>query len=94
VRTEAAQAVGLLARVARERDPEARPAGRAELEGIAAAEAAGANEARAALWALAQLDDPEAWAALRRLAAEDPREGVRRDAERFLKSPRQSLILE
>jgi len=94
VRTEAAQALGLLARAAREKDPGARPAGRAELERVVSAAAAAPNEARAALWALAQLDDPEAWAVLRRLAAEDPREDVRKHAERFLRSPRQALILE
>jgi HEAT repeat protein len=94
VRTEAAQALGLLARAAREADPAARLEGRADLEKVASAEAAGRDEARAALWALAQLDDPEAWAALRRLAAEDPREEVRRAAGRYLRSPRQSLILE
>jgi hypothetical protein len=94
VRVEAAQAVGLLARAAREREPGSSVPGRAELEKVVAPEAAGANELRAALWALAQLDDAEAWAALRRLAAEDARESVRRDAERYLKRPRQSLILE
>jgi HEAT repeat protein len=94
VRTEAAQALGLMARAAREGDPAARLPGRAELEKVASSTEAAGNEARAALWALAQLDDQEAWAALRRLAAGDPREDVRRHAERYLRNPRQSLILE
>jgi hypothetical protein len=91
VRTEAAQALGLLARAAREADPAARLAGTADL---AKAAAAPGNEGRAALWALAQMDEAEAWAALRKFAADDPREEVRRYAGRYLKHPRQSLILE
>jgi hypothetical protein len=60
---------------------------------MAAAPAASREEVRASLWCLAQLDEAEAWAALRRVAAEDPREEARRAAERFLRNPRQSLIL-
>ena len=94
VRVEAAHALGLLARAAREADPGARTAGRAELAALASAEGAAESEARAALWALGQLDEEEAWAALRSLAAGDPRDGVRRYAARILRNPRQSLILE
>jgi HEAT repeat protein len=93
VRVEAAHALGLLARVAREADPAARLGGREPLERMAAAAAATDNQIRAAHWSLAQMDDPEAWAALRRIAAEDPRETARLAAERYLKGPRQSLVL-
>ncbi len=91
VRVEAAHALGLLARAAREGEPSARVGGRERLERMLAG-ARAENEVRASLWALAQLDEPEAWAALRR-AVQDDRETVRRYAERYLRTPRQSLIL-
>ncbi len=92
VRLESAHALGLIARAVRERDPAARVGGRAELATLLAAAAPG-NESRAVLWALAQLDDADAFALLRKVAASDGREEVRRYAERILGRPRQSLIL-
>ena len=92
VRVQAAHAIGLIARAVRAADPEARVEGRAELVALVA-RGRTANERKAGTWALAQLDEPEAWAQLRRLAEEDPREDVRRHAARYLRQPRVSLIL-
>jgi len=90
VRLEAAHALGLIARAVRLKDPDARVEGRVELEKVAAP--GEGNDARAALWALAQLDDPEAFAILRRTAAEGAGEEFRRYAERLLRNPRQALL--
>ena len=51
------------------------------------------NERKAATWALAQIDDEDAQAALRRLEREHPNADVRRFAERYRERPRLSLIL-
>ncbi len=93
VRIEAAHAVGLLARAERRRDGESRSAGRAELLSMFEQAADAWQERRAALWALVQLDDPEAFAAVRLLAEShgDPR--VRAEAAQRLRFPRESLIL-
>jgi HEAT repeat protein len=93
VRTVAAQALGLGARTMRRAGPDAEPEGRRELE-ILLRDARSENEIKAALWALAQLDQPEAWAVVRKAAVEDEREFARRYASRYLKFPRQRLILE
>ncbi len=91
-RVEAGHALGLVARTMRARKPGLVVAGREELSGLLAA-AKTENEIETALWALAQLDDPDAFATLRRLALEDPRPFVKRHAERYLTRPRLSLIL-
>jgi hypothetical protein len=92
VRAQAAHALGLIARAVRAADADARVEGRSELVALIAT-ARTANERKAGTWALAQLDTPEAYAQLRRLAADDPREDVRRYAARYLRQPRVSLIL-
>jgi hypothetical protein len=55
--------------------------------------AATENEQLSIVWALAQFDQPEAYAALRRLSIADERPLVRASAERYLANPRLSLIL-
>jgi HEAT repeat protein len=92
VRTQAAHALGRIARAVRSREPDARVEGVVQLVALAA-RARTANEQKAATWALAQLDRPEAYAQLRRLAETDPRDDVRRHARRYLEKPRVSLIL-
>jgi hypothetical protein len=92
VRVEAAQALGLLARAQHRADPDAALVGRAELA-RAVATASTENELLANVWALAQYDEPEAYEALRRLAASDERAVVRKAAERYLANPRLSLVL-
>lgn len=96
VRTDAAAALGGMARNARRTDPEARlgaaKALRSRVEGPTVADAP-ADELRACLWALAQLDEPEAAATLRTFAAESPRADLRGFAERLVARPRQSLVL-
>jgi len=94
VRVTAAHVLGLAARALRARDPEADVAidGQDRLEQLLK-NAAHENEMRAALWALAQLDRPAAYDVLRAAAANDPRETVRRYAARYLRRPRQSLLL-
>ena len=59
----------------------------------AALRARSLNDKRASLWALAQLDDPAAYAFLRRLVAETEDDVVRRHAKSYLERPAQSLIL-
>lgn len=94
VRTEAARAAGLVARNVREADPEARVALRADLE-HAFTNAKSDGERRAVLWALAQQDEADAWAALRRVAAdEEQSETVRAAAADYLRAPRVSLLLD
>lgn len=94
VRAEAAHALGRIARNVRDADVSARVEGREDLERLAAA-AKTSDERRAALWALAQLDQPEAWDALRRVAADETAaEEARAWAKRFLERPRVSLLLE
>lgn len=92
VRIQAAHALGRIARHCREqRTADALP-GTAEL--VAALETAtDRNEKVACLWALAQLDHPDAVRALDRARTESPDPLVRRYAKRFRKQPRQSLIL-
>ncbi len=52
-----------------------------------------ANERRAAVWSLVQLDDPAATSFLRRLARDDPGGELGRLAEYHLARPRGSLVL-
>ena len=104
VRTQAAHALGRIARHVRDlrrsarregREEDAAPApveGREELTAFLAVARTG-NELRAGTWALAQLDEQRAFDELRRLMKEDPRPDVRRLAERYLERPRLSLIL-
>lgn len=94
VRAEAAHALGRIARTVRERDASARLGVRDDLaQALAAAKTD--DERRAALWALAQLDDPEAWKILRSAAADEAApEVVRKSAQRWLRTPRVSLILD
>lgn len=96
VRTEAAAALGAIARNCRARDPESRlGVARALAARVSGPEAdrLGENEARAVLWALAQLDEEEGFEALREVAARSTRAGVRTWAATLLARPRQSLIL-
>jgi HEAT repeat protein len=94
VRTEAAHALGLIARNVRETDAAARVDVRVDLAHALTA-AKTDDERRATLWALAQLDDQEAWKILRLAAADETAsEVVRTTAARYLKSPRVSLLLE
>ncbi len=94
VRAEAAHALGRIARNVREKDAAARVAVRDDL--AHALTAAGTDdERRATLWALAQLDDQDAWKILRLAAADESApQIVRTTAARYLKSPRVSLILD
>lgn len=94
VRVTAAHVLGLAARALRTRESETKVdiAGQAQLEKLLA-NAVHENEMRAALWALAQLDRPAAYDVLRKAAQDDPRATVRRYAARYLKAPRQSLLL-
>jgi HEAT repeat protein len=92
VRIEAAHALGLIARVRFRENPVAELDGRPALM-TALSRAGSENEQLAAVWALAQFDEPEAYAALRQLATHDDRPLVRRAAERYLANPRLSLVL-
>lgn len=92
VRVEAAHALGRIARRVRERDSEDRIAAHGALHAFALT-ARTKNEQKASLWALAQLDAPDAYAILRKLATHDVRPDVRRFARRYLDRPRLSLIL-
>jgi hypothetical protein len=92
-RLEAAHALGRIARRIRQAGPGTEVEGRTELVGLLGAAHSDA-ERKASLWALAQLDDPEAFALLRRLAEEDPREYVRRTARLYLTRPRLTLTLD
>lgn len=92
VRLEAAHALGRIARTARAADPEDRIDVRGALHALVLVSDRPA-ERKAGLWALAQLDDPQGYAILRKLAKEDGREDVRRHAARYLERPRVSLIL-
>lgn len=95
VRAEAAAALGGIARNVRRADPEARlQAADALAEGVTgkAAETMPAQELRARLWALAQLDEARAFDVLRDVAARSVVPDARRYAERLLAQPRQSLI--
>jgi len=91
VRLVAAHALGLTARAVHGDDPTAKVGGLAKLEAWLAV-AKTENEISACLWALTQLDDPDAYD-LVRAARDDERELVRRYAESYLRFPRQSLIL-
>ncbi len=93
VRVEAAHATGRIAQNVRAGDPLARIEARPNLLALLDA-ATTHNERRAALWALAQLDDADAWAALRRVASESTDADVRRIAAQYLARPRQSLLLD
>ncbi len=92
-RVEAAHALGLAARRVREAEPGTAVGGRTELVGLLAV-ARTENGLEAALWGLAQLEDPDAWAVLESLAEEDPRPFVRRHARLYRDRPRLSLILD
>jgi HEAT repeat protein len=91
VRLVAAHALGLTARAVRADDPRVRVGGLEKLKAWLAA-AKTENEIRACLWALAQLDAPEAYDVLR-TARDDERDVVRRYAASYLRFPRQSLLL-
>jgi HEAT repeat protein len=93
VRQEAAHALGRIARRIRQAEPGTVVEGRTELVGLLSAANSDA-ERKAALWGLAQLDDPEAFALLRRLSEEDPREFVRRTAKLYLTRPRLTLTFD
>jgi hypothetical protein len=90
---EAAHALGLAARRVRETEPGTIVGGRTELVGLLAV-ARTENGLKAALWCLAQLDDPGAFAVLESLAEEDARPLVRRHARLYRDRPRLSLILD
>ena len=103
VRVEAAHALGSVARSVHRAAPGEVVAGRVAL--IALLDSAllesgeirpgGRNEVRAAIWALAQLDDPRAFAALREIAAQAERDAAVRDyATRILERPRVMLVLD
>jgi HEAT repeat protein len=92
VRLEAAHALGRIARTVREAKPDAKVSGATDLEGMLAS-AKDRKSQQAALWALAQLQDPEAVALLTKLAKDDEREFVRTWAGRYRARPRLSLIL-
>jgi HEAT repeat protein len=91
VRLVAAHTLGLTARALHADDPTVEVGGLEKLKTWLAA-ATGENEIRACLWALTQLDDPEAYDVVR-AARDDQRELVRRYAESCLRFPRQALIL-
>jgi hypothetical protein len=93
VRIDAAHAFGRIVR--RLRGYSGRPSeaeGRADLA-AAYDRSKSADEARAALWALAQLDHAEAYEVLRKAETGDARADVRRDARRYLLNPRLSFVL-
>ena len=92
VRPVAAHTLGLGSRALRKSNPDTEREGRTELEAMLKT-ARTENEIRAGLWALAQLDQPEAYAVLRHAADKDTREVARRFAARYLMYPRHSLIL-
>ncbi len=110
VRVEAAHALGNVARNVHRATPGEVVSGRAELIALldAAEKRAGdaaktgssappdtRNQIRAALWALAQLDDPQAFSALREIAASVARSAAVRDyATHILARPRVMLILD
>ena len=91
VRLVAAHALGLTARAVHADDPTVKVGGLDKLKSWLAA-AKTENEISACLWALAQLDAPEAYDVVR-AARDDEREVVRRYAASYLRFPRQSLIL-
>ena len=72
--------------------PDAKVSGTTDLTGMLAA-ATDRKSQQAALWALAQLMDPEAVALLTKLSKDDEREFVRTWAGRYRDRPRLSLIL-
>jgi HEAT repeat protein len=96
VRIEAAAALGGLARNARAKSADARIGAADVLAARVIGKAADAlpeNEMRAVIWALAQLDEPRAFDALRKIAADASRGAMSGYAARLLARPRQSLIL-
>jgi len=98
VRVEAAHALGNVARNIHRASPGEPVSGRAELIALldaAEAKEGAKNEVRAAIWALAQLDDPQAFDALRTIAASTERSAaVRAYAKRILERPRVMLVLD
>jgi len=92
VRIEAAHALGRIARTVREEKPDATVSGTTDLTGMLAT-AKDRKGQQAALWALAQLMDPEAVALLTKLSKDDEREFVRTWAGLYRDRPRLSLIL-
>lgn len=96
VRIEAAAALGGMARNARRRDPAARLGVAAALDArLTAKDAASlpADEVRAVLWALAQLDESEGYAALRTFEKSSAPGTLRDYATQLLARPRLSLVL-
>ena len=101
VRVEAAHSLGLLARVVRAPRPGADPEAPREKLGdalnpltAAVAVARTEHEKRALVWALAQIDVADSWAALRALRDEAADARVREIAAQYLSHPRVELILE
>lgn len=101
VRVEAAHGLGLLARAVRVPQPGAAPDAplaklTSALDPLLAAlgRATTENERRAALWAVAQIDTPAAWNALRARSKESAEPRVRELAAQYLARPRVSLLLE
>lgn len=94
VRAEAAAALGSLARNARARDADARlGVARALTERLQRAAELPEDEIRALLWALAQLDEPGAFDAVRAAAADETLPAPVRDwAASLAARPRQSLV--
>jgi HEAT repeat protein len=101
VRVEAAHALGLLARAVREPRPGVDPAAprprlTAALTPLLAAleRSVTRNERRATLWAIAQIDVPSAWDALRAVAKDSADAGTREIAAQVIARPRTALVLD
>jgi len=101
VRVEAAHSLGILARAVRAPKAENEPeAPREKLDDAvtpltdAASRAANESEKKSVLWALAQIDAPDAWTALKRLRDESKDDRVRELAGEYVLHPRVELILE
>ncbi len=102
VRVESAHGLGLLARAVRRAPADDAVPLDAERSHLDAAReplrtvvntAKSQNERKAAVWALAQIDTPESWALVRKMAAEHAHEDVRRFATQYLSRPRVALLL-
>ncbi len=93
VRVEAAHSLGRCAQTARRVQHDVELVSRDELTQLVD-QGQDPNEWRAALWALAQLDRPEAYDEIRRRAADDKREDLRRWAKQLLERPRRPLFLD
>jgi hypothetical protein len=101
VRVEAAHSLGLLARVVRELKPgvdveaprdKLDEALKPLVDAVAAAKTE--REKKSELWALAQIDTPDAWTALKTMRDESTDGRVRELAAQYVLRPRVELILE